>query len=148
MDEDEMEEDFVMEEGDSDNDNFDFSSEGEEFGQASLTGSFGEAIPATNPSSSSSSSFAFSRDSRYAVLGERDIRRKCEEMIGELSEIGSLSSSESALVLRHLKWNMEKVIDLLTDNREEILKKVCWGRLLFFLGVRESERENWCQKMI
>ena len=128
-------------EGEGEMDNFDFSSSPSS--SPHLTHSFGDALPPSlslSPSSSSSSSLSLSR-SLYSVLSVDEIRRKCEEMISELCEIGSLSASESALVLRVCKWDMEKVLDILMDRREDTLRKVCVCECVC-VCERERERER------
>lgn len=59
----------------------------------------------------------------YAVYSPQDIETQQQRQIDDVKDVVGQSSEATAILLRHMKWNKERLIDQYMDNHDEILSK-------------------------
>lgn len=65
----------------------------------------------------------------HIVLGPADIQSSQDKQIDEVSAILGQPSEATAILLRHLRWNKERLIEAYMDGSEEILEDAGLGPL-------------------
>lgn len=63
----------------------------------------------------------------HIVLGPADIQSSQDKQIDEVSAILGQPSEATAILLRHLRWNKERLIEAYMDGSEEILEDAGLG---------------------
>lgn len=63
----------------------------------------------------------------YIVLGPADIQSSQDKQIDEVSAILGQPPEATAILLRHLRWNKERLIEAYMDGSEEILEDAGLG---------------------
>ena len=63
----------------------------------------------------------------YAVLSPEDIKIQQQKQVDEIAVILGLPPEQIIILLRHMRWNKEKLIELYMENRDHILEAAGLG---------------------
>ncbi|CAH2073471.1 unnamed protein product [Thlaspi arvense] len=66
----------------------------------------------------------------YSVLTREEVGEKMMKQIEQISEVFSVSKSDAAVILNHVKWNSFRASDRLGDNKEKFLAELGLVRVL------------------
>ncbi|KAK8113816.1 uncharacterized protein PG998_001693 [Apiospora kogelbergensis] len=61
-------------------------------------------------------------DLGYKVYSPGDIQKQQEEMMNEVNMILEMSKEDAAILLRHFRWNKERLIEDFMDNPEKVVE--------------------------
>ncbi|KAI1807456.1 ring finger protein [Daldinia bambusicola] len=79
------------------------------------------------PSQKSDKKKGMSFDITYKVYTPRDIEHQQEEMINEVNMILEMRKEDAAILLRHFRWNKERLIEDYMDNPTKVLEAAGLG---------------------
>ncbi|KAL2752149.1 hypothetical protein ACRALDRAFT_2044959 [Sodiomyces alcalophilus JCM 7366] len=75
----------------------------------------------------SSSKKKVAHDVSFQVYEPADIQRQQDEMVNEVNMILDINKEDAAILLRHFRWNKERLIEDLMDKRAKVLEAAGLG---------------------
>lgn len=80
----------------------------------------------------------------FTILSPNDIQGHQDRQIGEVSMILGQPPESAAILLRHFRWNKERLIELYMDNSEQVLERAGLGSADVKLPKTEAVRGFVC----
>ncbi|KAK8088476.1 RING-5 [Apiospora hydei] len=77
-------------------------------------------------------------DVGYKVYSPGDIQKQQEEMMNEVNMILEMSKEDAAILLRHFRWNKERLIEDFMDNSDKVVEAA--GIVTSVANPRNSKR--------
>ena len=81
----------------------------------------------------------------YRVLSPEDILAQQQKQIEEVSSIVGLPAAQTAILIRHMRWNKEKLIEQYMDNQDKVLEAAGLGASFNEAPTTKTVKDFTCE---